>query len=398
MKLSKSFLNNLLIFSLAAMLSLAGCAHDRGAAESRTRVVAKAGKFRVAVYPIDNMSGAFFQMKELRHSWLKKLKELGVDTVDDETLEATLERHRIRYISGVDSEAALALKEEAGADAVLITSLEYYNDIYPPKIALVSRLTSTGENPGILWMESVGLAGDDSPGLLGLGLIGDFTTLQEMALQRLADSLVSKLNDDGQSCSNMAEGAKYRPKQFYSAFPIDTTKKTTIAVVPFYNDSNRKRVGEIMQTHFTRQLSCLTNVVPIEPGLVREKMLGIRMIMPEGVSIRDVDVLTYILEADFVLSGTVFDYQDPNGGAGTPKIDFSALMINRGERKVIMLSKSYNNGDDGVFFYDVGRENNANVMAGKMSANVVQKMTEEKEPVIHQFAPRRFYDQRPEAM
>jgi hypothetical protein len=394
MKLSKSFLNNLHIISLAAMLCLAGCAHDRGAAESRTRVVAKAGKIRVALYPMDNMSGAFFQMKELRHSWRTKLEEIGVNLIDDAILEVILERHRIRYIGGVDSEAALALKEEAGADAVLITSLEYYNDIYPPKIALVSRLTSTGENHRILWMESVGLAGDDSPGLLGLGLIGDFTILQDMALQRLADSLAGKLNEDEQLCANMAEGTKYKPKQFYSAFPIDPAKKTTIAVVPFYNDSNRKRVGEIVQTHFTRQLLCLNNVVPIEPGLVREKMLGIRMIMPEGVSIRDVDVLTYILEADFVLSGSVFDYQDPKGGAGTPKIDFSALMINRGERKVIMLSKSYNSGDDGVFFYDVGRENNANVMAGKMSANVVRKMTEEKTPDNQQGAPRRFHDQR----
>jgi len=377
------------------MLCLAGCAHDRGAADSRTRVVAGTGKFRVAVYPVDNMSGAFFQMKELRSSWLTKLEELGVDIVDDETLEATLERHRIRYVSGIDSEAALALKDEAGADAVLITSLEYYNELFPPKIALTSRLTSTGENPRILWMESVGLAGDDSPGLLGLGLVSDFHTLQDMALQRLADSLAGRLNEVEQLCGNIAGGSKYKPKEFYSAFPIDTAKKTTIAVVPFYNDSNRKRVGEIMQTHFTRQLTCLANVVPIEPGIIREKMLGIRMIMPEGVSIRDVDVLTYILEADFVLSGTVFDYQDPRGGAGTPKIDFSALMINRGERKVTMLSKSYNSGDDGVFFYDVGRENNANVMAGKMAANVVRKITEEKTPVIHQFAPRRFYDQIP---
>ena len=68
----------------------------------------------------------------------------------------------------------------------------------------------------------------------------------------------------------------------------------------------------------------MKNVEAVEPGLVREKMLGIRMIMREGVSVRDVDVLTYILEADFVLSGALFDYQDSQGGAGTPKLDFSA--------------------------------------------------------------------------
>jgi hypothetical protein len=185
------------------------------------------------------------------------------------------------------------------------------------------------------------------------------------------------------------------PKAYYSASPIAPAKRTSIAVVPLYNESSRKRAGEIEQLHFIRQLICTPNIDPVEPGIVREKMLSIRMIMREGVSIRDVDVLTYILDVDFVLSGMVFDYQDPRGGAGTPKIDFSALLITRSERKVVWLSKSYNSGDDGVFFYDVGRENNANVMADKMVRKVVEIMAEEKSPVIYNFAPHLFYDQFP---
>jgi hypothetical protein len=207
-------------------------------------------------------------------------------------------------------------------------------------------------------------------------LINDLHTLQEMALERLADSLASAMSDERRMCGETAASSKYKPKQFYGAVPVEKGKKTTIAVAPFYNDSIRKKAGEILQAHFTRQIACLPNVSPVEPGIIREKMLGIRMIMPQGVSIRDVDVLTYILEADFVLSGAVFDYQDPRGGAGTPKIDFSTLMINRGERKVVMLSKSYNRGDDGVFFYDVGRENNASVMAERMSERIIRNLAE----------------------
>jgi len=55
---------------------------------------------------------------------------------------------------------------------VLITSLELYSDANPPRFLLISRLVSTGENPSILWMDGVGLAGDDSRGLFDLGLIG----------------------------------------------------------------------------------------------------------------------------------------------------------------------------------------------------------------------------------
>jgi hypothetical protein len=392
---SASSLNRVFKICLIAVFCLSGCA-----AEKHGRVVAVSGakdrayRMRVAVFPIDNLSGSFVPVRELRQAWIEKLKNLGLDVIDDETLETTMERHRIRYIGGVDSEAALAFKEEAGADAVLITSLEYSSEFYPPKIALISRLTSTGENPRMVWIESVGMSGDDSPGILGLGLVADLTTLQDMALQRLADSLEWTLLSKGLLHGNQAYEAKYKPKQFYSASPLDKEKKSTIAVVPFYNNSMRKRAGDILQAHFTRQLALAPNILPIEPGIIREKMLGIRMIMPEGVSIRDVDVLTYILEADFVLSGSVFDYQDPRGGAGTPKIDFSSLMINRAERKVVMLSKSYNQGDDGVYFYDVGRENNANVMAEKMSRSIVDKMEEErKTPTSSQLIPGRIVPQ-----
>jgi hypothetical protein len=374
------------------VFSLAGCAH-KGDSGSQTFSIPKAKAMRIVVFPIDNMSGSFVPVSELRGAWIKKLEDMGLPLIDEKTLENTLARHRIRFIGGVDTTTAKAFREETGADAILITSLEYYSENYPPKLAIISRLTSTEERPRILWMDSVGLSGDDSPGILGLGLITDLGILREKALQRLAASLARWINDKDRICDNSEAEAKYMPKAFYSELPVASAKKTSIAVVPLFNESIRKRAGEIMQSHLTRQLACIPGIDPVEPGVIREKMLGIRMIMPEGVSIRDVDVLTYILDTDFVLSGKVFDYQDPRGGAGTPKIDFSTLLVNRGERKVVWLSKSYNNGDDGVYFYDVGRENNANVMAAKMAGSVVQIMTEEKSPATYQFVPPRFHDQ-----
>jgi hypothetical protein len=236
-------------------------------------------------------------------------------------------------------------------------------------------------------MESVGMSGDDSPGILGLGLVSDFRILQDRALQRLADSFAPWFNDNVLLCDIRNAESKYLPKEVFSAAPIAAAKKTSIAVVPLFNETLRRRGGEITQLHFIRQLKCKENIEPVEPGLIREKMLGIRMIMKEGVSIRDVDVLTYVLDSDYVLSGTLLDYQDPQGGGGTPKIDYSALLITKGDRRVVWLSKSYNKGDDGVYFYDVGRENNANVMAEKMANCVVQRMAEEKTQAIYRFVP-----------
>ncbi|MFZ3208226.1 MAG: hypothetical protein WA140_05275 [Geobacteraceae bacterium] len=373
MRLLKSFSSRAAMLSAAAMLCLSGCAHKEGVRQAAGGAAAD-HNLRVVIFPVDNMSGGYAPVADIRGEWTKKLTGLGLRIVDDETLEKYMTKYRIRSIGGVDSVSAKAFREEAGADAILITSLEYYSETYPPKIALISRLVSTGERPRILWMESVGLAGDDSPGILDLGLVTDYKTLQGTALQRLADSLARWLRDKKNLDDAGEAERKFRPKLIYNASPITAETRTSIAVVPLYNESTRKRAGEITQLHFIRELLNMKNVEAIEPGIVREKMLGIRMIMREGVSFRDADILTYVLEADYVLSGTVFDYQDSQGGGGTPRIDFSALMIEKSNRKLVFKSKSYNKGDDRVFFYDVGRHNNASEMAGKMVRNVVRKM------------------------
>ena len=92
-------------------------------------------------------------------------------------------KYRVRYVGGIERVVAEALKKETGTEGVLITSLELYSDMNPPKMAMVSRLVSTGDKPVILWIDGVGLAGDDSPGILELGLIKDPKVLMEKALQ-----------------------------------------------------------------------------------------------------------------------------------------------------------------------------------------------------------------------
>ncbi len=370
----RSFAKASIFLCIAICLFMAGCAHKQ---EQGVQVqpVLRNRDFRVVVFPVDNLCGIYAPVKEVHRAWVNKLAGLGLQIIDDAVLDRTLTKNRIRYIGGVDTLTARAFREDAGADAIFITSLEAYNETNTPKFALISRLVSTGEKPSILWMDSVGLSGDDKPGILGLGLISDFRVLQDMALQRLLDSFIPWYNANVLHCRTLEAESKYRPKVFYSAKHMAADKNVSIAVVPFYNETLRKRAGELTQLHFIRQLKCMTNIDPVEPGLIREKMLGIRMIMKEGVSMRDVDVLTYVLESDYVLSGTLLDYQDPQGGGGVPKIDYSALLITRGDRKVVWLSKSYNNGDDGVYFYDYGLEKNANVMAEKMAQSVVRIMT-----------------------
>jgi TolB-like protein len=372
MNFSTSFSNKALIIAIVTLIALSGCAHT---GEER-HVSSRAGgaEIRVAVLPVDNLSDTPAPLKEMRRALIGKLQALGVQVIDENLLEKSMAKHRFRYVGGVDETMAQAFRNEINADAVFITSLELYNESTPPKFAVTARLVSTDDNPKIEWMESVGVAGDDSPGILGLGLIENPVMLREKALNSIVGSLDRWLAEKKGVCPVPSTARRFRPKELYNASAIKPAVKSTLAVAPFFNESLRKHAGEILQLHFVRQLVCRGNVALLDPGVVREKMLELRIVMHEGVSLRDVDLLTNTLDVDFILSGKVFDYQDYQGGSGTPVIDFSALLLERKDKKVVWASKSYNKGDEGVFFFDVGKLTTANVMAEKMVGTVVQKM------------------------
>ena len=124
-----------------------------------------------------------------------------------------MERIRMRDTGSLSSVNARVFKEDAGVSGVLITSLELYNDKDPPKIALSARLVSTGENPEIKWAHSVTLAGDDAPGLLGLGLIEDQKVLLDRATAELAGSLASFVS--GRESDYDENNGKFKPKVDY---------------------------------------------------------------------------------------------------------------------------------------------------------------------------------------
>ena len=173
------------------------------------------------------------------------------------------------------------------------------------------------------------------------------------------------------------ERKKFSPKVVYRSPVIDPETKYRVAVLPFYNLSERKYADEIIAFHFVKQLLPYKNFDVIEPGIVRKALLGLRVILDDGLSLSNAGATFSLLNADLILSGKVIDYQDYEGSLGKPKVDFSALLIERKSREVVWSSKSYNQGDDGVFFFDVGRVNTANVMASEMAHQVVEMIAEE---------------------
>jgi TolB-like protein len=363
MILSRNFLNKIGILLAAGFFLLSGCGGMKTQkGESPHRDV----KFSIAVFPVENLSGTAAPLKSIKASLMNDLQIKGFHVIEEDALERFMVRNRVRYVGGIDQATAQALQKETGADGVLITSLELYSEASPPKVALTSRLVSTGENPIILWIDSAGLAGDDSPGILGLGLIENPEALLKKALAVLAGSLDDYFIGRTEKGGSKTAKKKFNPRISYRSLVLDPGRKYSVAVIPFFNRSERKNAGEAMVLHFVKNLIKLEQIEVIEPGVVRQQFLILRMIMNEGISIPNADMIFATLNVDLILTGDVIDYQDYQGTVGKPKVDFFAQLIERRSRKVVWSSVSHNEGDDGVFFFDWGRVNTAHAMASQM--------------------------------
>jgi TolB-like protein len=371
MNLSTGFLGKGFIFLLSLLIfpgfSNAEGVDRNGSPQSGTNP-------KIAVFPIENLSGTAAPLREIRQIFVEGLKKQGIAVLEDDPFEKFMAKHRIRYTGGLDEDTARSFKEEVGTEGVLIISLEFYSETNPPKMSLLSRLVSTADLPAILWMDGVSLAGDDSPGILGVGLIEDPGALREKALKSVLGSLVRYLSTGTERKEVDGAKKKFKPKIAYRSSAFDLNRKYRVAVAPFFNRSERKYAGEILVLHFIRQLKGFENFEVIEPGMVRQELLNSRIIMQDGISLADADALFAGLNADLLVSGRVMDYQDYQGAWGKPKVDFSSMVIERKSREVIWSSDSHNEGDDGVFFFDRGRVNTAHAMASQMVQRVGKMM------------------------
>ena len=359
-----------------ALASLPGCVavtdtavHTAGTAER-----ARGATRLVAVFPVENLSGKPAPLDDVRRLLVERLTASGFGVLADAALERVAARHRVRYMAGVEAEFARALGQEAGVEAILIPSLEVFEHASPPRIGLFARLVSTGEAPVVLWVDGTGAAGDDAPGILGLGLVEDSGALLARAVDALAGSLVGRLAAAAGPPGDTPGARKFQPKIVYRAEALDPARTYSIAVVPFFNRSARKYAGEIVALHLMRSLVAAENLSVVEPGIVRQELLRFRIIMTDGVSLADTETILGAVNADLVLNGEVLEYQDPLGPTGAPRVDFSVLFIERRTRRVLYSSYSHNAGDDGVFFFDWGRVNTAHAMAARMARAVAERV------------------------
>src|SRR5512135_180584 len=142
MTLSTSFISRVAVLCSCLAFTLSGCANKevRVSPAPAQSASAGAGVMRIAVLPIENLSGKEAPLADIRDAFIRAVASQGVFVLDDDALDQFMTRHRMRYTGGLDSSIAKEFGAEERVEAVLIVSLELYQVGDIPKIALISRL------------------------------------------------------------------------------------------------------------------------------------------------------------------------------------------------------------------------------------------------------------------
>ena len=320
------------------------------------------------VLPPENLATGPIASREVTFRLEQMVALAGADVIGGERLDEYLAKYRIRYTGGIDPVAAKAAREELGADAILVTTVMLWSGD-APQVAVVSRLVSTADTPAVLWMDGYARTGDDAPGLLALDVVGDPQVLKNEALKRLGQSLEAYLARGArpEMCSG---GGWWRPRIAYRARP-DEREVASIAVLPFVNETRRRGAGEILALEFAWQFANADGFRLVEPGIVRDELLRRRIVMEDGVSLDQARTVSATLDADLVLAGYVYDFDEGT----TPLSNFSAMVIDRKTGRVVWESTSYDKGNDSETLFGLRRVSTTALLTCRMAREVVDGMT-----------------------
>lgn len=361
------------IGALAATAALLACAHTRS---PRTRATLRPGG-PIALFPPANLSGALAPVQDLASSVDAAMRKQGIELLSGAPTDAFLAAHRIRYTGGLTAEAAVQARDDLGAAAVLITTVTAFQEA-PPRLGLELRLVSTGSDPQVLWAGGAARAGDESPGIFGLGVVVEMKTLMERVSSDLASSLAAWQRGEAGDANGCGGSRRFSPRVSFRAPSLDPKATYSIAVLPFVNETSRRGAGDVVPLQFLRQLLAARRFRAIEPGVIREELLRFRIVMENGISLDTARIVLELLQADLVLTGTVRTYRDPTSAAAAPAVQFTALLLDRRNTELLWESTSDGQGDDGVFLFDAGKVSTAGMLTCRMAGSVVQALLDER--------------------
>jgi TolB-like protein len=364
---------------LVAMAWVVGaCGHGRSTVAEPWSLAGGPVRPRIALLPVENLSGRPAPTKALVEAIELTVRAQGFEVAAGDAVKRVLAKYRVRFIGGIDVPTAKAIREELGVDAVLVSTVQLYDPVFPPKFALDMRLVSVAGPPTIVWADGVAMGGVDSPGLLGLTIVPSIEVLQAKGLAQLGTSLgafVDAREFPTPTCSSIKPRAISRPRR--SSGP----GRPRVAVLPFVNQTTRRDAAEAVALELVRQLQTTGRFEVVEPGVVRSELLALRLIVEGGASLDITRVMGSSLHADILVAGYVRDYLDLPGRSGPPRVEFTVYAVDGKTGEVVWWSNSRATGEDGVIFFGLGRVSTAASLACGAARGVAERAASDRDAI-----------------
>jgi hypothetical protein len=275
---------------------------------------------------------------------------------------------------------ARAIGEEIGATGVLLTSVDDWEIVEPPRFAITCRWISADADASVGWMETSAHHGHERPGMFGLGLVASIEILVLRATDEVADSLAAGVGNIGTQALERVPD-RFRPGTFAVdpdwAASVASGRPVRAAVLPFLVDEGLRDTGEVLSNQLVRWLPATGRIEILEPGVVREALLEARVIQEGGPSLPQVDALRALLDVDLVVSGRVTDYEAMGSSPGSPFVGFSVRGIDVHTRQAVWTSFSFARGDDRMGPFGTSRIHSSIVLTSNLVGGAVMALEDE---------------------
>lgn len=143
---------------------------------------------RIALFPFSNYTANRNAGNYVTEAVRKEMQEKGYFVTGVNEVEDFLAKRRIRYTNTVARLTAREAGSALSVDAVMVGSVNIYEEEDEVVIGITARLVSS-EDGSIIWAEHASSAGHDYEGLLGLGIIRSADKLTSMVAKDIISSL-----------------------------------------------------------------------------------------------------------------------------------------------------------------------------------------------------------------
>lgn len=287
----------------------------------------------------------------------RQLTERGITHLSATEIRPILRRHRIRSVGRIGAEAAAILRQETGAEAILVGSFDFYEELSQLEVGLSVRLVDI-ESSTLLAAASNAATGRDFERLFGLGRIESMEALAE----RVVNDLIDRLEIET-ALARSVDGKE-------SPGPCPR-----VAIVPFDNRSEYSYGGEVFGNIL---LSALVagNYVVLEPGAVHEHFLSEQVMHRGQIDAPTLQSLSTRFDLCYVITGVVERYEVARGVSATsyPELIFGARLLDARRGALVATVSSERNGGDSIVLLDMGRCRALGQLTRKTAKAVVERV------------------------